>query len=180
MLFGQHANPKSFSQLTPDSALIRAQDTSLYLDQVEAMSPHLQNLLYHFIKTYQTQSHSRFPRLIFSTHVDLSQQVDQVKFSRNLYESCIRFTIQVPPLQKRLQDIRALSYYFMRLSMNRYGVWINHIQSTAIQLLEQYHWPHNIRQLEQVIEKAVLVAQSKHYIEAQHIQSILDEQPKHL
>ena len=61
----------------------------------------------------------------------------------------------------------------MHTYMNKHDLWINHIQPSAMQVLEEYHWPGNIRQLEQVMERAVILAKQVHYIEAKHIQHVL-------
>jgi len=68
-------------------------------------------------------------------------------------------TIQLPPLRERREDIPELAGYFLERYNHEFGKRIKKIDEPAIRTLQEYHWPGNIRQLESVIEKAVLMCE---------------------
>jgi len=83
--------------------------------------------------------------------------VKEGKFRADLYYRLNVFPIQLPPLRKRTEDIPVLSNYFMSKYSKRLGKVINGISEDTTKKLKEYSWPGNIRELENIIERAVIL-----------------------
>jgi transcriptional regulator with GAF, ATPase, and Fis domain len=98
-------------------------------------------------------------RLIAATHQDLERLISEGRFREDLYYRLNVISIPVPPLRERREDIAELALHFLQLHGQRSGKRIPQIDDDALTLLKAYPWPGNIRQLENVIERAVVVAE---------------------
>ncbi|MFO1077163.1 MAG: sigma 54-interacting transcriptional regulator [Planctomycetota bacterium] len=98
-------------------------------------------------------------RVIAATNRDLAAAVADGSFRADLFYRLNVFPIHVPPLRERRQDIRTLAHYFAQKYATRIGKRIESIAPDTLQRLDQYPWPGNIRELENLIERAVIVAQ---------------------
>jgi len=96
-------------------------------------------------------------RVIAATNRNLEDAVKEGKFRADLYYRLNVFPIQLPPLRKRTEDIPALSNYFMSKYSKRLGTVINGISEDTTKKLKEYSWPGNIRELENIIERAVIL-----------------------
>lgn len=97
-------------------------------------------------------------RLIAATNRELSKLVTEGKFRDDLYYRLNVFTIHIPPLRERPDDIALLANYFVQKFRAEFSKNISHIKQESIDRLKQYHWPGNIRELEHIIERAVLIS----------------------
>jgi transcriptional regulator with GAF, ATPase, and Fis domain len=97
-------------------------------------------------------------RLITATHQNLEQLIEGGKFREDLFYRLNVIQLAIPPLRERREDILELALYFLRQSAKRMGKPLSHIDDLALDALERYHWPGNIRELENVIERAVVMA----------------------
>jgi transcriptional regulator with GAF, ATPase, and Fis domain len=97
-------------------------------------------------------------RIIAATHRDLGQQVASGAFREDLFYRLNVFPIDVPPLRERIEDIPALVWHFVRKFSTAFGKHIESIDSQTIAELQAYAWPGNIRELRNVIERAMVVA----------------------
>jgi transcriptional regulator with GAF, ATPase, and Fis domain len=97
-------------------------------------------------------------RLIAATNRDLKALVDEQKFRSDLYYRLNVFPIRVPPLRERREDIPLLVRHFVQQFSRRNNRVINTIPSETMQALVHYHWPGNIRELQNVIERAVIIS----------------------
>ena len=95
-------------------------------------------------------------RLITATNVDLPGMVDEKRFRADLYYRLNVFPIRVPALRERPEDIPLLVRHFARSCAARMGRKIKWIPSTAMEALARYSWPGNIRELQNLIERAVI------------------------
>jgi len=95
-------------------------------------------------------------RLVAATNVDLPEMVDDKRFRSDLYYRLNVFPIHVPPLRERPDDIPLLVRHFARHSSQRVGRRVRWIASSAMDALKAYSWPGNIRELQNVIERAVI------------------------
>ena len=102
-------------------------------------------------RTIQTDA-----RLVAATNVDLPGMVDARRFRADLYYRLNVFPIHVPPLRERPEDIPALVKHFARHFARRMGRRIQWIATTAMDALVGYAWPGNIRELQNLIERAVI------------------------
>ena len=96
-------------------------------------------------------------RIIAATHRNLNQMVADGSFREDLYYRFNVFPLTLPPLRERQQDISLLTQCFINKYANKMGKQVNHIPQTVMDNLLNYNWPGNIRELENVIERAVIL-----------------------
>jgi two-component system response regulator AtoC len=95
-------------------------------------------------------------RILAATHRNLLREIDADRFRKDLYFRLAVILLHLPPLRERGQDILLLANHFLRKFSSKYGKEIEGIDGRAAQLLSDYPWPGNIRELSHVIERAVL------------------------
>jgi formate hydrogenlyase transcriptional activator len=98
-------------------------------------------------------------RLIAATNRDLAAMAQENKFRPDLYYRLNVFPIRVPSLRERAEDIPLLVRHFVQLFSRRMGRSIDSVPADTMNALVDYHWPGNIRELQNVIERAVIVTQ---------------------
>ena len=98
-------------------------------------------------------------RLIAATHQDLERLIKEGRFRGDLYYRLNVISIQVPALRERREDIPELASHFLQVHGQRCGKRVAQLDDDALALLKAFPWPGNIRQLENVIERAVVVAE---------------------
>jgi formate hydrogenlyase transcriptional activator len=96
-------------------------------------------------------------RVIAATNCNLSAAVDSGEFRQDLFYRLNVFPIDVPPLRERREDILLLATYFIGRYAANAGKRIRNVDKRTAQLLEDYHWPGNIRELQNVIQRAVIL-----------------------
>lgn len=99
-------------------------------------------------------------RIIAATNKDLEKEMKEGRFREDLYYRLRVVTVELPPLRQRKEDIPALVNHFIEKYNNEFGKRVKGIDSLAMKALSEYSWPGNIRQLESVIERAVLMCDS--------------------
>lgn len=99
-------------------------------------------------------------RIIAATNKDIEKEMQKGAFREDLYYRLKVVTIELPPLRERKEDIPVLTDFFIRKYNQEFGKRIKDSENSAMKALAEYHWPGNIRQLESVIEKAVLMCDS--------------------
>jgi len=99
-------------------------------------------------------------RIIAATHQNLEELIRQGKFRSDLFYRLNVFPITIPALRDREDDIPELSYYFLQKVCDKIGKTISSIDDEALLCLRAFSWPGNIRQLENVIERAVVITSS--------------------
>lgn len=97
-------------------------------------------------------------RLVAATNADLLRMVDDKKFRADLYYRLNVFPVVVPPLRERTEDIPLLVSYFAQQYAARMGKEISAIPSEAMEYLVRYPWPGNIRELQNLVERAVILS----------------------
>lgn len=95
-------------------------------------------------------------RVIVATNKDLEEEVRQGNFREDLYYRINVFTIWLPPLRERKDDIPVLTEYFMRKFAADMGRIVPRFTNEAIELLKSYHWPGNIREMQNVVQRLLL------------------------
>jgi DNA-binding NtrC family response regulator len=114
-------------------------------------------------------------RFIASTNKNLEKMVQEGAFREDLFYRLNVFTLHLPPLRERKEDIPVLVDYFLKRLPKPVE-----ISSLALQMLMAYSWPGNIRELKNVVESAALIAEAKHIEPAQlpvKITSIFSDRP---
>jgi transcriptional regulator with GAF, ATPase, and Fis domain len=95
-------------------------------------------------------------RVIAATNRDIHQDVEQGRFRRDLFYRLNVFPISIPPLRARLGDVDVLIRFFVDQLSSRYGKRIHTIHQDVVAQCRRYSWPGNIRELEHVIERAII------------------------
>ena len=99
-------------------------------------------------------------RIITATNKEIEKELAKGNFREELYYRLKVVTIELPPLRERKNDIPELSEFFLNRYNREFGKRIKGIDAAAIKALVEYNWPGNIRQLESVIERAVIMSDS--------------------
>ena len=143
-----------------------AERGTVFLDEISEMSPMLQVKL---LRVLQDRKFRRIGgleeveadvRFIAATNRDLAQWVADGKFREDLYYRINVIPVHLPPLRDRREDIPLLANHFLERFRSQMGKSVSSISAEAVRELEQYDWPGNIRELENVIERAVALEQS--------------------
>jgi DNA-binding NtrC family response regulator len=100
-------------------------------------------------------------RVIAATNVDLERAVEEGRFRRDLYFRLSVFPISLPPLRERTEDIPLLVLHFIEASKEKSGRFVSGISREAMNAIAAYDWPGNIRELENAIERAVIIASGR-------------------
>jgi len=103
-------------------------------------------------------------RLVSATNKELEQEIQKGTFREDLFYRLNVIRVNLPPLRERGSDIKALAEFFLEKYSKAAGITMDGISKQTLKLLMNYRWPGNVRQLESVIERSVLMAESN-YIE---------------
>src|SRR5438067_5707977 len=135
---------------------------TLFLDEIGdlplALQPKLLRVLQEqeFERLGSGRTHRINVRLVAATHRDLTQMVLRGEFRSDLYYRLNVFPVQVPPLRERRDDIRELLLHFVEVFSRRMGKRIEQIPQSTLDAFSSYDWPGNIRELQNLIERAVI------------------------
>jgi len=137
---------------------------TLFLDEVGdiplALQPKLLRVLQEqeFERLGGTQTHHVNVRLVAATNRDLMNMVKRGEFRIDLYYRLNVFPVTLPPLRERCEDIPALVAHFVDIYSRRMGKEIEQIPPETLSALSSYQWPGNIRELQNMIERAVILS----------------------
>jgi formate hydrogenlyase transcriptional activator len=141
-----------------------AHQGTLFLDEVGDIPLDLQSKLLRFLqeKEFERLGNPRTitsdVRIVAATNRDLGTMVAQGEFRRDLYYRVNVFPIELPPLRERREDLTLLVHYFLAKYARRMKRAIDSVAPETMQALERYPWPGNIRELEHLIERAVILS----------------------
>jgi two-component system response regulator AtoC len=145
----------------------QADGGTLFLDEIGDMSPSTQAKILRVLQEHEferlggTQTLRTDVRLVAATNRDLAAMVENGTFREDLFYRLNVVAIQVPPLRERKDDIVPLASFFIRRFVGELKKKINGIEPDAQKLLLRYNWPGNIRELENTIERAMLMAEGQ-------------------
>jgi DNA-binding NtrC family response regulator len=163
-LFGHERGAFTGSTGPRAGYLEQAGEGTILLDEIGELSLNTQVKL---LRVLQQKEFSRLgsnkliplnARVLFATHRNLQQMVEEGTFRRDLYYRVNVMTIQVPPLRERTQDIPLLARHFLKQYAAEFGKAVFDIRPSAMEALVEYEWPGNIRELENVIQGAIILA----------------------
>lgn len=100
-------------------------------------------------------------RLISATNMDIDKMIKNQSFRQDLLYRINTIEVKLPPLRERIKDIPLLAFHFLQKYAREYQRNIKGINKEAINLLQSYHWPGNIRELQHVIERAIIICDSE-------------------
>jgi transcriptional regulator with GAF, ATPase, and Fis domain len=136
---------------------------TIFLDEIGELSPLLQVKLLRFLQSHEfeplgsTTLKRSDVRIISATKRDLREMVESGEFRDDLYYRINVIAIILPPLYKRLGDIETLAYHFLKRYIEKNDKKISSINDAALNLLKNYRYPGNIRELENIVERAVVL-----------------------
>jgi len=149
---------------------------TIFLDEIGEMSLGMQAKL---LRVLQERTVSRIGssreidvdiRVIAATHCDLTQDVEAGRFREDLYYRLAVLEVRIPPLQERKEDIPELASSLVAKISRRLERGTVPVGQDALQKLAGYSWPGNVREMENVLERALVRARGAHHLAAEHIE----------
>lgn len=142
---------------------------TLFLDEIGEMSPGLQS---KFLRVLENREIRRIGgvksipvnvRIICATNTDLQKMVEQKRFREDLYYRLSVFTLHLPPLRDRREDILPIAQFFLQELNEKYGEAKTFSQE-AIDTMQRYDWPGNIRELRNVVERIHVISRGEELV----------------
>jgi formate hydrogenlyase transcriptional activator len=140
---------------------------TIFLDEIAELAPEIQVSLLRVLqeKEFERVGGNRTiktdVRVIAATNKDLWQEVSEGRFRMDLFYRLNVFPVHMPPLRERVNDIPVLVDYFAARLAGRTGKRISQIEKQSLCAMQQYSWPGNIRELQNVIERCVILAEGE-------------------
>lgn len=164
-LFGHKKG--SFTSAISDKTgvFVEANGGTVFLDEVGNLSYEVQKQLLRALQEQKVRpvgSASDIKvdvRIIAATNEDLEKAIEEGRFRQDLYHRINEFSVDVPPLRKRLEDIEEFAYHFVEQANEELGKNVDTISADVIEALKQQSWLGNLRELRNVIRRSVLFAQ---------------------
>jgi DNA-binding NtrC family response regulator len=153
---------------------------TLFLDEISNLTLEVQGKLLRVMETHEykpvgsSQTQKTNMRIIAATNQDLETLVEEGRFRKDLFYRVNVLPVTIPPLRERRDDIPKLAYHFLRQFCREMGRRIEGFSDDALQTLIHYDWPGNVRQLKNVVERLVIMADEKildHYHVANNLQN---------
>lgn len=143
-----------------------AADGTIFLDEISEMSHNTQVKLLRVLQELEFEKvggEETIPmraRIITATNKNLEELIKEGKFREDLYYRLKVFTIQLPPLKERKEDIEDLVIHFMKKLNKKFGKNVTKIGDGVIEMLQDYCWPGNVRELENTILQAIVMSKN--------------------
>jgi transcriptional regulator with PAS, ATPase and Fis domain len=153
-----------------------AHEGTLFLDEIGDLPHSLQAKLLKYLDDHEVmrlgglKSKKIDCTIIAATNRDIERLVQEKRFRRDLFFRLNTFTIRIPPLRERIEDIFELVSFYMKKYGQTYGL-NRRISPDALKLLQDYPFPGNVRELKNVIKKAVLMSET-HFVDDVIYQSL--------
>ena len=179
-LFGYEKGSFTSAQKRKDGKIVLADGGTLFLDEIGDMPLSLQSKLLRVLQEKvvdplgSTQGVPVNFRLISATHKNLMESVNNGRFRLDLFYRMNVVPIYLPPIRERTGDMRLLALHFLNELNHQYSSNVV-LANEALDMMENYNWPGNIRQLQNVLERAILMVDSE-TISSDQIQAILKEE----
>jgi DNA-binding NtrC family response regulator len=144
-----------------------ARGGTLFLDEISTISAQVQGSLLRLIQEREIRPVGSDKavevdvRLVAATNQDLGSLVEQGSFREDLFYRLSVFTIRLPPLRERPEEIPLLTHHFVERFAREFDKPIDSITPRAMAVLEAHDWPGNVRELENAVERAVLLADGR-------------------
>jgi len=165
-LFGHERGAFTGADRRKDGRFVLAERGTIFLDEVGNLPVAIQPKLLRVIQERQviplgsSTSRAIEARFVVATNSPLEAAVKAGTFRQDLYYRLAEFTIVVPPLRERREDIPLLAARFRQQASVELRRGVGGIEPVAIELLQEYPWPGNVRELRNVIRRAVLVSEN--------------------
>jgi PAS domain S-box-containing protein len=142
-----------------------ANGSTIFLDEIGDLPPETQMKLLRVLQERQIerlgspQPIAVDARIIAATHRNLEQRIEEGAFREDLYYRLNVFPIQIPPLRERLEDIPLLVWRFVQEFSKSFGKRVDSIAEDSLAALQRYQWPGNLRELRNVVERAMITSE---------------------
>jgi DNA-binding NtrC family response regulator len=165
-LFGHVAG--AFTGATGDKMgkFMQADGGTIFLDEISTASPGMQVKLLRVLQEMEfeqvggTKTFHVDARVILATNEDLGKAVAEGRFRQDLFYRSNVINIELPPLRERISDIPALAEHFLQGVCEESSKKVHGFTDDAMQALQRYRWPGNVREMQNVIERAVLLGKN--------------------
>jgi DNA-binding NtrC family response regulator len=166
-LFGHEKGAFTDARTQRQGRFEEADGGTLFLDEIGELSMQAQVRL---LRVLQDGEFTRIGgkeviksdvRVIAASNVDLAAAVDEGKFRKDLYYRLSVFPVTLPPLRERVEDIHPLVFHFLERYKEKSGRFVSGISKEALRALVNYEWSGNVRELENAIERAVIIASGR-------------------
>lgn len=164
-LFGYSKGAFTGADKNKDGIFKLAHQGTVFLDEISNISLNVQSKLLRFIENREflplgsTAVQKVDVRLIFATNQNLKEKVADGSFREDFYYRIFVYPIMMPALRERKMDILPISYHFLQQFGKSIGKNIKGFDDDAVKRLTQYDWPGNVRQLRNIIERAVILTE---------------------
>jgi DNA-binding NtrC family response regulator len=155
---------------------------TLFLDEIAEMTPATQVKLLRVLQERRfrrlggRQEQSVDVRVIAATNVNPGDAVKNGKLREDLYYRLNVFAIELPPLRHRKEDLSLLVQAFLAEFNDRNNKSVSAVDPAAMRMLEQYNWPGNVREVRNVVERAVILSNGD-FIEPKHLPPLVTDSP---
>jgi DNA-binding NtrC family response regulator len=180
-LFGVTKGAYTGAEQSRPGRFERANGGTLFLDEIGDMSQAAQVKLLRVLQTGEVERlgdenvRKVDVRLVAATNVDLQRAIADGRFRADLYYRLATYPVVIPPLRERPADLSLLIDALIEKYSQRYQKKVRGVTDRARQMLAQHSWPGNIRELENVIERGVLLVPAGGHIEINHLFAILPQ-----
>jgi two-component system NtrC family response regulator len=167
-LFGHEKGAFTGANKTTEGKVETAHEGSLFLDEIGDMPLNLQSKLLRFLQERVVErvgGRNEIPvdvRVICATNQNLQKMVEDGRFREDLFYRICEMTVEIPPLRQRQGDKVLLARHFMRRFAKEHSQNVAGFTSDAVAAIESYPWPGNIREMENKIKRAVIMADNKY------------------
>jgi transcriptional regulator with PAS, ATPase and Fis domain len=166
-LFGHAKGSFTGAVSNKEGKFLAADKGTIFLDEIANASAGFQAKLLRVLEDRQfepvgsNKTYTVDTRIILASNRDLNEEVRQGRLREDLYYRINVVTIELPPLCERVGDVRLLAEHFLKVYSTQHNRNKLGITDETMEYLERYSWPGNIRELENVIERATLLSKSK-------------------
>lgn len=166
-LFGHTKGSFTGAHKDKDGIFALADHGTVFLDEISNISIEVQGKLLRFLETREflplgaTSPRKVDVRLIFATNRHLNEMITEGSFREDFYYRIYVYPVNLPALRERKSDILPIAYHFLKQFARRMGRQISGFDDSAANTLTEYDWPGNVRQLRNIIERAVILCEKE-------------------
>jgi formate hydrogenlyase transcriptional activator len=188
-LFGHERGAFTGAVTQTTGRFLAANGGTLFLDEIGDLPLDLQPKLLRVLQEQQferlgsTRTIHADVRVVAASNQNLAKMVEEKKFRADLYYRLSVFPIDLPPLRERKEDIAPLVEHFVRRFSQKLGKNIEEVPGEVMEILGNHHWPGNIRELQNFIERSVIVTSGRvltpRIAELKHLVNAVSTEPSH-
>lgn len=179
-LFGYVRGAFTGAAKTKGGLFESADGGTIFLDEIAEMPIAIQPTLLRVLeegsvrKLGSSKSKKVDVRILAATNQEPETAIKEFKLRQDLFFRLGVFTVVLPPLRERREDLPLLAHAFIRKFNKKHGTHVEGVEGAALQRFQTYHWPGNVRELRNFMERAVILAKSG-WIQANHLPAFLRE-----